>query len=59
MHHDGESKVIFSVPASELANVVKVVMLQGQSFLVTITPDTSNGIEAVNEKAHREKSFKG
>lgn len=59
MHHDGDSKVVFSVPASELANVVKIVMLQGQRFIVTITPESSNGVEAVNEKAHREKSFKG
>ena len=35
---DGESVVTFAVPGSELAEVMKLHLYQGRTFLVTVAP---------------------
>jgi hypothetical protein len=45
---DGSTRVRFDIPESELANAVKLVMLKGKAFKVSIEPLKDDFTELIN-----------
>ena len=44
---EGATRVRFEIPESEIANAVKLVMLKGKAFKVTIVPINGDSIEEI------------
>ncbi len=47
---EGATRVKFDIPESELANAVKLLLLKGKAFRVSIEPIEDNGKKSIIEE---------